>query len=228
MDELVGIGFLGDDLVTFSLQFLTFNPINMRSFASVVIDLTVSNSGLVIGKKISVDSIYKNSLSIPVEVILIILSILLLIMMFYYYGHILMQMKFKYLAYNRWQKMFLQGMMTESQIWIRQRHKPEFISKAQNLIDVSQFINSVFLMLNSAQISLLLYSFFITNDLTQGTKIFQKTISEFLNVAAVSIEPVKSYDEILLYIDKITKINRITITITSFAFPLLCLNILLV
>lgn len=90
MDELVGIGFLGDDLVTFSLQFLTFNPINMRSFASVVIDLTVSNSGLVIGKKISVDSIFKNSLSTPVEVILIILSILLLIMMFYYYGHILM------------------------------------------------------------------------------------------------------------------------------------------
>ena len=85
-----GIEFFGDDLVTFSLQFLTFNPINLRSFASVFIDLTVSNSGLVVGKKIYVDSIYKNSLSTQNETTMIIFSLLLLIMMFYYYGHILM------------------------------------------------------------------------------------------------------------------------------------------
>ena len=49
---------------------------------------------------------------------------------------------------------------------------PEFIRKWLYLIDVSQILNFLFLILMGFQIALILYYFFLVNDLVHASTIF--------------------------------------------------------
>ncbi|CAD8161174.1 unnamed protein product [Paramecium pentaurelia] len=215
-----------DSVSSIAIQFVTFNPINARGLAHIKLSFAINQCGALSFKLIDVQGIKKNSLQSVSEISILILSVSLIIALCYYLYVTIKTMLHKNFSYDRWYSTYILLSLNRSQLYMRERHMPEFIRKSLFLMDISQLLNLLFLTLLGAQITLILYYFFQVNTLIQGSKIFGTSINDLLPSTLFSVN--QNVDDYLFFsqVQNIGDNSKLIGAFGSCAILVLCLEIL--
>ncbi|CAD8080526.1 unnamed protein product [Paramecium sonneborni] len=215
-----------DSVSSIAIQFITFNPINARGLAHIKLLFTINQCGTLSSKQIDVQGIKKNSLQSVTEISILILSVSLIIALCYYLYVTIKTMLHKNFSYDRWYSTYILLSLSRSQLYMRERHMPEFIRKSLFLMDISQLLNLLFLTLLGAQITLILYYFFQVNALIQGCEIFGTSINDLLPSTLFSVKQDVDYSLFFSQVQIIGDNSKLIGAFGSCAILVLCLEIL--
>ncbi|CAD8081957.1 unnamed protein product [Paramecium sonneborni] len=215
-----------DSVSSIAIQFVTFNPINARGLAHIKLLFTINQCGALSFKQIDVQGIKKNSLQSVSEISILILSVSLIIALCYYLYVTIKTMLHKNFSYDRWHSTYILLSLSRSQLYMRERHMPEFIRKSLFLMDISQLLNLLFLTLLGAQITLILYYFFQVNTLIQGSEIFGTSINDLLPSTLFTVKQDVDYSLFFTQVQNIGDNSKLIGAFGSCAILVLCLEIL--